>query len=262
MFVCRKIVSESRVMMNGLDTNGVNQQCKDLNDFTDGQPFGPVPQIDWSSGHATAVLPTDNVSADNTNNRSNYVTEKNSDSDGKNNETVANENESTGSKAKTNVTYDQSGNKNNSSLIDQNLVVSDSVKLPPSSSLFSYIKSSETASESGSDIKEQDSVSSEGADLVKESNNDKAADNISADVSNEETKKIKSEISQEQVEEGKSDTDMSEDLPVFEDSKETEEKAAQKSSSKVEQEDEPPEKKVETLLCTVSLVIKNFYHKK
>lgn len=54
----RKIVSESsHPMVNGLDMNGVNQQRSDFNDFTDGQPFGPGPLVDWAGNNVATVWP-------------------------------------------------------------------------------------------------------------------------------------------------------------------------------------------------------------
>lgn len=50
----RKIVSESRGLVNGLDMNGVNNQPReDENDITDGQPFASMPVADWTNNVAT-----------------------------------------------------------------------------------------------------------------------------------------------------------------------------------------------------------------
>lgn len=54
----RKIVSESCNLVNGLDTNGLNLQQSDENDITDGKPFGPGPQVDWSGHNVSTVWPS------------------------------------------------------------------------------------------------------------------------------------------------------------------------------------------------------------
>ncbi|XP_045165464.2 serine/threonine-protein phosphatase 4 regulatory subunit 2-B-like [Mercenaria mercenaria] len=65
----RKIVSDSHPLVNGLDMNGVNQQRSDLNDITDGQPFGPGPLVDWSGNNVATVWP-EPTATDNKNNSS------------------------------------------------------------------------------------------------------------------------------------------------------------------------------------------------
>lgn len=71
----RKIVSESRALVNGLDLNGLNEERSDVNDITDGQPFGPGSLGDWKRNNGAKVWP-EPTSTDSLNNPSSPGEEK------------------------------------------------------------------------------------------------------------------------------------------------------------------------------------------
>lgn len=75
--IFRKIVSESRALVNGLDLNGVEGQ-RDFNDITDEQPFGAGPQVDWSGNNVATVWPV-NLASENQSNSNSVVSDSKSD---------------------------------------------------------------------------------------------------------------------------------------------------------------------------------------
>jgi len=259
-------------MMNGLDTNGVNQQRHGVNEFNDGQPFAPIPQIDWSSGHATAHIPDDHTEAENAGHTFNFITEKRAKLDGESGTSSASIGAGESGTSSASIGAGESGtsrasigagespsansdnedkqlgknNSNNSN--DQNLVMSDSVKLPPSSSLFSHLKKSLDSSECKK-TSEQVSQDSDSADKSNETNDvAKSSDNVKVDGGKDLTTssdKMQDNASGSELDMDKEDDESSsEELPeVFEDSKE--ETVQQSSTEEPEESDEPPEKKVE-----------------
>ena len=247
-------------MMNGLDTNGVNQQRHGVNEFNDGQPFAPIPQIDWSSGHATAHIPDDHTEAENAGHTFNFITEKRAKLDGESGTSSASigagesgtSSASIGAGESPSANSDnedkQLGKNNSNNSNDQNLVMSDSVKLPPSSSLFSHLKKSLDSSE-GKKTSEQVSQDSDSADKSNETNYvAKSSDNVKVDGGKDLTtssNKMQDNASGSELDMDKEDDESSsEELPeVFEDSKE--ETVQQSSTEEPEESDEPPEKKVE-----------------
>lgn len=249
-------------MVNGLDINGMNQQRSDLNDFTDGQPFAPVPQIDWSSGHATAVLPMQGLTTEHANNASNFISDKkaqveNSGSASVNKGAIDGRANNSTDLDKKDPADDLPENSNSNNSNDQSLVVSDSVKLPPSSSLFSHLKNSETSSVvSGDTIHENtsasDSVFYQGPDVSDDSQSAAAisdnSDTATAELDVTQEKAVDSESTEAKCEADKVDTGMSD---VFEESykegtTEVQPQSGADGNKDTETEDrgEPPEKKV------------------
>ena len=235
-------------MMNGLDTNGVNQQRHGVNEFNDGQPFAPIPQIDWSSGHATAHIPDDHTEAENAGHTFNFITEKRAKLDGESGTSRASIGAGESPSANSDNEDKQLGKNNSNNSNDQNLVMSDSVKLPPSSSLFSHLKKSLDSSECKK-TSEQVSQDSDSADKSNETNDvAKSSDNVKVDGGKDLTTssdKMQDNASGSELDMDKEDDESSsEELPeVFEDSKE--ETVQQSSTEEPEESDEPPEKKVE-----------------
>lgn len=262
MCFCRKIVSESRVMVNGLDINGMNQQRSDLNNFTDGQPFAPVPQIDWSSGHATAVVPMQGLTTEHMNSAGNFISDKkvqveNSGSASVDKGAIDDRANNSTDLDKKEPADDLPENTNSNNSNDQSLVVSDSVKLPPSSSLFSHLKNSETSSVvSGDSIHENtgasDSVFYQEPDVSNDSQSATAITDISSKATEEldvtQEKAVDSESTEAKCEADKPGTGMSD---VFEESYKEDAAEGQPQSgadrnrdAETEDRGEPPEKKV------------------
>lgn len=251
-YLYRKIVSESRVMVNGLDMNGVNQQRNDVNEFNDGQPFNPVPHIDWSSGHATAVSPIHSLAAELLSKPAGFTAERNitvrdrDQASGAASERVS-ETEKTDSEY-TEDKADTSNINNSNSVDDQNLVVSDSVKLPPSSSLFSHLKGSETASY---DIQTPDIA--QNSSLDQQADTEKTSDSVLTECSvNKDSSESATEVFTESSEdcEDKSGTTIpfteTEDTTEKkeEDTTQSQETQEDITGDKAEEDEGPPEKKV------------------
>ncbi|XP_052781503.1 serine/threonine-protein phosphatase 4 regulatory subunit 2-like [Mya arenaria] len=265
----KKIVSESRGMVNGLDMNGSSPQNNEL-DINDGHPFGSIPQVEWTSVGPTTVWPSSMDANDSNSSTSNEGLEKlneneatvRNDSDcasndsirtdskvgssDEGNKSVDDDRKSLGKNAEENV-----NNSNSANTEDQNLVVSDCVKLPPSSSLFSRISgrvisgetneakevTSETDAITNSDIHEAVDMQAEAHSETKCSN-EVTEENISSSGSSEESKE-ETEPSVKQLEDKRTEEfeDQEEERPETASKKET-------SSSFDDNTDEPPEKRM------------------
>jgi len=258
----RKIVSESSAMVNGMDMNGSNQQQDELNDITDGQPFGPPHQLDWNATGPTTVWPetlSDEGTAEKKHNGGDAsVSTDAKDSglpySGPESSAGAGEGEKLATGASCEIddtdtsTVADTNNSNSATVTDgglseENAVVSDFVKLPPSSSLFSRIASSEfrldkaetDSSEdvSGADIKDTNGDNDE----LNLSNGDKQSpknDSSSIETETEENEKHSEEPDVENTSTSSCTTETEEGLKRDKPSEDDE----------AIKEEEPPEKKV------------------